>query len=132
VKPPPFGNFAPTDLTPAIGLLNSSESARLLAGGRSLVAMLNMRYVFPDRIVETAEVLRPLQRVSAKHHNLRCGSITPGTLLSLVESLRGVPGPMEDEIREAISGNLCHCTAYHNIIKATLCAAAELRANGKG
>ena len=52
MKPPPFEYFAPTDLTQAIDLLSGSDNARILAGGQSLMAMLNMRYVFPDRIVD--------------------------------------------------------------------------------
>jgi len=81
----------------------------------------------------TAEVLHPLQRAFAKHHALQCGYCTPGMLLSLVEFLRDVPDPTEEEVREAISGNLCRCTGYHNIIRAALDAAAELRRNsGKG
>jgi aerobic-type carbon monoxide dehydrogenase small subunit (CoxS/CutS family) len=77
----------------------------------------------------TAEVLHPLQRAFAKHHALQCGYCTPGMLLSLVEFLRDVPDPTEEEVREAISGNLCRCTGYHNIVKAALDAATELRAN---
>jgi len=78
----------------------------------------------------TAEVLHPLQRAFAKHHALQCGYCTPGILLSLVEFLRDVPDPTEAEVREAISGNLCRCTGYHNIIRAALDGAAELRRNG--
>jgi aerobic-type carbon monoxide dehydrogenase small subunit (CoxS/CutS family) len=48
-------------------------------------------------------------------------------LLSLAQFLRDVPDPTEEEVREAISGNLCRCTEYHNIVKAALDAAAELR-----
>jgi carbon-monoxide dehydrogenase small subunit len=48
-------------------------------------------------------------------------------LLTLVEFLRDVPAPSEEDVREAISGNLCRCTGYHNIVKATLDAAARLR-----
>jgi aerobic carbon-monoxide dehydrogenase small subunit len=75
----------------------------------------------------TAETPHPLQRAFTKHHALQCGYCTPGMLLSLVEFLGDVPNPTEEEIREAISGNLCRCTGYHNIVKAALDAAAELR-----
>jgi aerobic carbon-monoxide dehydrogenase small subunit len=78
----------------------------------------------------TAQALHPLQRAFSKHHALQCGYCTPGMLLSLVEFLRDVPDPTEEEVREAISGNLCRCTGYHNIVKAALDAAAELRAGG--
>ena len=75
----------------------------------------------------TGDRLHPLQTAFIKHHALQCGYCTSGMLLTLVEFLRDVPDPTEEEIREAISGNLCRCTGYHNIVKATLDAATELR-----
>ena len=80
----------------------------------------------------TGDALHPLQTAFTKHHALQCGYCTSGMLLTLVEFLRDVPDPTEEEVREAISGNLCRCTGYQNIVKATLDAAAELRrAQGK-
>ena len=79
----------------------------------------------------TAEALHPLQRAFSKHHALQCGYCTPGMLLSLVEFLQDVPDPTEQDVREALSGNLCRCTGYHNIVKAALEAAAELRRVGE-
>jgi aerobic-type carbon monoxide dehydrogenase small subunit (CoxS/CutS family) len=67
------------------------------------------------------------KRAFSKHHALQCGYCRPGMLLSLAQFLRDVPDPTEQEVREAISGNLCRCTGYHNIVKAALDAAAELR-----
>jgi aerobic-type carbon monoxide dehydrogenase small subunit (CoxS/CutS family) len=75
----------------------------------------------------TVEAPHALQRAFSKHHALQCGYCTPGMLLSLAQFLRDVPDPTEEEVREAISGNLCRCTGYHNIVKAALDAAAELR-----
>jgi carbon-monoxide dehydrogenase small subunit len=79
----------------------------------------------------TAEAPHPLQRAFSKHHALQCGYCTPGMLLSLVEFLQDVPDPTEQDVREALSGNLCRCTGYHNIVKAALEAAAELRRAGE-
>ena len=73
------------------------------------------------------QALHPLQRAFAKHHALQCGYCTPGMLLSFVEFLRDVPEPTAEEVREAISGNLCRCTGYQNIVNAVLDAATELR-----
>ena len=56
MKPPPFEYFAPTKLPEAVALLSASENARLLAGGQSLMAMLNMRYVFQYRVVDLNRV----------------------------------------------------------------------------
>jgi len=78
----------------------------------------------------TADAPHPLQRAFSRHHALQCGYCTPGMLLSLVEFLSEVPDPTADDVREAISGNLCRCTGYHNIVAAALAAAAELRGGG--
>lgn len=73
------------------------------------------------------EQLHPLQKAFSEHHAMQCGYCTPGLLLSLVEFLGDNPDPTEDEIREAISGNLCRCTGYHNIVKAAVAAAKAMR-----
>jgi aerobic carbon-monoxide dehydrogenase small subunit len=88
------------------------------------------RHVRTIESLGTAEAPHPLQRAFSKHHALQCGYCTPGMLLSLVEFLQDVPDPTEEEVREALSGNLCRCTGYHNIVKAALEAAAELRRAG--
>jgi carbon-monoxide dehydrogenase small subunit len=75
--------------------------------------------------------LNPLQQAFHEHHGLQCGYCTPGILMTLTEFLAETPDPTEDEIREAISGNLCRCTGYQGIVKATLAAAAVLRNKGK-
>jgi carbon-monoxide dehydrogenase small subunit len=75
--------------------------------------------------------LNPLQQAFHEHHGLQCGYCTPGILMTLTEFLAETPDPTEDEIREAISGNLCRCTGYQGIVKAALAAAATLRNRGK-
>ncbi|MFJ7729089.1 (2Fe-2S)-binding protein [Neobacillus sp. NPDC097160] len=62
--------------------------------------------------------LHPLQQAFSDNHALQCGFCTPGFLMSLVCDLEKNPSPDESEIREMISGNLCRCTGYTNIIKA--------------
>ena len=78
--------------------------------------------------LESPDGLHPLQQAFSQHHALQCGYCTPGVLMTLFEFLREFPDPTEAEVREAISGNLCRCTGYQNIIKAALAAAAALRA----
>jgi xanthine dehydrogenase iron-sulfur cluster and FAD-binding subunit A len=73
------------------------------------------------------EKLHPLQQAFWEHHGLQCGFCTPGFLTTLVAFLQENPSPTRDEIREAISGNLCRCTGYVNIINAVERAAALLR-----
>ena len=71
--------------------------------------------------------LHPLQQAFQDNHALQCGFCTPGMLMTLVEFLRDNPAPTEPEVRIALSGNLCRCTGYQNIVAATLDAAQRLR-----
>ncbi|MBI2615648.1 MAG: (2Fe-2S)-binding protein [Gemmatimonadetes bacterium] len=67
--------------------------------------------------------LHPLQRAFRDAHALQCGFCTPGLLMTLVPFLREHPNPGDPEIREALSGNLCRCTGYQNIVEAVKAAA---------
>lgn len=72
--------------------------------------------------------LHPIQAALRDQHGLQCGFCTPGMLTTLVELLDGNLDPSEEDVRVAISGNLCRCTGYDGIVKATLAAAAAMRA----
>ena len=72
--------------------------------------------------------LSPIQAAFRKHHGLQCGYCTPGFLTTLTAFLRDNPDPTEREIREAISGNICRCTGYQNIVAAAMDAAEAMRA----
>jgi carbon-monoxide dehydrogenase small subunit len=74
--------------------------------------------------------LHAVQRAFHELHGLQCGFCTPGMMLSAVDLLRDNPDPTDDEIRDGLSGNLCRCTGYQNIVRAVRAAAAELR-NGE-
>ena len=74
--------------------------------------------------------LHPLQEGFVAEHGLQCGYCTPGMLMTSYAFLKKHPSPSEDEIRWAISGNLCRCTGYVNIVKAVQHAAAKI-AGGK-
>ena len=76
------------------------------------------------------ETLHPLQQAFRDHHGLQCGFCTPGMLTTLVEFLGDNPDPTEDEVRLAISGNLCRCTGYQGIVAAALDAAKRMRDAG--
>jgi aerobic carbon-monoxide dehydrogenase small subunit len=71
--------------------------------------------------------LHRLQRAFIEHHALQCGYCTPGFLMLAVALLDRVPQMSDDEVREALSANLCRCTGYQNIVKAVRAAAAPLR-----
>jgi len=71
--------------------------------------------------------LHPLQEGFIAEHGLQCGYCTPGMLMTGYAFLKAHPAPSEDDIRRAISGNLCRCTGYVNIVKAVQHAAARLQ-----
>jgi carbon-monoxide dehydrogenase small subunit len=75
----------------------------------------------------SASKLDPIQEGFKAEHALQCGFCTPGMMLTAKALLDENPDPTEDEIRWALSGNLCRCTGYQNIVKAVLLAAAGLR-----
>jgi carbon-monoxide dehydrogenase small subunit len=70
--------------------------------------------------------LHALQEAFREHHGLQCGYCTPGMITRAFRLLQENPDPSEAEIRYGISGNLCRCTGYQNIVKAIQAAAAEL------
>jgi len=79
--------------------------------------------------IGTAENLNPIQLAFWEKHGLQCGFCTPGMILASYELLEAEPDPDEKVIREALSGNLCRCTGYVNIIKSVKYA-AKLRKKG--
>ena len=86
-----------------------------------------------EGLAPSATELHPLQEKFWELHGLQCGFCTPGILLTAVALLREIPNPSEDTIREWISGNLCRCTGYDNIIKSIQQAAKTLSTvNPKG
>lgn len=75
---------------------------------------------------EPAGVLHPLQAAFKEAHGLQCGFCTPGFLMTLIPFLKNHPDPTEAEIRQALSGNICRCTGYQNIVKAVQLAAKRM------
>ncbi len=75
----------------------------------------------------TASELHPLQEGFREEHGLQCGFCTPGMMMAAKALLDRVPDPTEEDVRWALSGNLCRCTGYQNIVKSVLWAAAKLR-----
>jgi carbon-monoxide dehydrogenase small subunit len=78
--------------------------------------------------MEQGGKLHPLQQAFWDCHGLQCGFCTPGMIMESAWLLEQNPNPTDQEVREGISGNLCRCTGYVNIVKAVQQAAAELRA----
>lgn len=73
--------------------------------------------------------LSPLQQALHEVHGLQCGFCTPGIVMTFEAFLKTNPAPSEEEIRDVLSGNLCRCTGYQNIVKAIQMAAAQMRRN---
>lgn len=100
----------------------SAKSCTMLAvqaNGRSLTTIEGMA---------SGATLHPLQQAFWDQHGLQCGFCTPGMIMEASWLLSQDPDPTEAEIREGISGNLCRCTGYVNIVKAIQQAGAEMRA----
>ena len=71
--------------------------------------------------------LHPMQAAFRQHHGLQCGFCTPGMIMIALDIVGRHPDPSEEEIRAGLSGNLCRCTGYHNIVKAITAGAAALK-----
>jgi carbon-monoxide dehydrogenase small subunit len=74
--------------------------------------------------------LHPMQEAFWEHHGLQCGYCTPGMIMAASDLIAKHPDPSEEEVREALAGNLCRCTGYHNIVKAVLDAAKHTQSEG--
>ena len=85
-------------------------------------ALMTVEGLAPD-----PERLHPIQQAMHDHHGLQCGYCTPGILMTMTAFLSENPSPSEDDIRAALSGNLCRCTGYQNIVDAMLDAALTMR-----
>jgi len=109
----------------------------VLIDGRAARACLMFAVQAEGASVETIEGLaagpadlHPIQRAFIDCHGLQCGFCTPGMINSTRELLAANPAPSDQEIREALAGNICRCTGYTNIVKAVRQAAEALRAAG--
>lgn len=84
-----------------------------------------------EGLAPEAGALHPLQEAFRAEHALQCGFCTPGILMSLVAFLRERPDPDDREVREALSGHLCRCTGYENIVRAVLRVAGGAKTEAK-
>jgi len=108
----------------------------VLVDGRAVKSCTIFAVQARDRELMTVEgleqdgKLHALQEGFMAEHGLQCGYCTPGMLMTSYAFLKKEPSPTDDDIRRAISGNLCRCTGYVNIVKAVEHAAAKLREGG--
>ncbi len=80
-----------------------------------------------EGLAHSDDNLHPIQQAFWEAHGLQCGYCTPGILMTLVPFLKQNPDPSEEEIRHALSGNLCRCTGYQHIVDAVKLAAAKMK-----
>jgi len=112
----------------------SCGACTVLLNGRAVKSCTIFAVQANGKNVETVEgvaqngQLHPLQEGFWEEHGLQCGYCTPGMIMSAKYLLGQNPNPSEAEIRQAISGNLCRCTGYNNIVKAIQYAAEKLNA----
>lgn len=85
-----------------------------------------------EGLASDLEHLHPVQAAFRESHALQCGYCTPGFLMTIVPFLRDNPAPSEEEIRDTLSGNLCRCTGYQNIVDAVLSLSRSTSVTGDG
>jgi carbon-monoxide dehydrogenase small subunit len=93
-----------------------------------LAAQADGRSVTTIEGLADGDTLHPLQQAFWEKHALQCGYCTPGMILASLDLLRKNPDPSDQEVREALKGNLCRCTGYHNIVIAVRHAAQAMAA----
>jgi carbon-monoxide dehydrogenase small subunit len=112
---------------------SSCGACTILLNGKSVKSCTVLAVQANGKEIQTVEglapesSLHPLQEGFKENHGLHCGFCTPGMMMRASELLQNNPNPTEDEIRWGISGNLCRCTGYNNIVKAIQYAGAKIR-----
>ncbi|MCC6177649.1 MAG: (2Fe-2S)-binding protein [Chloroflexi bacterium] len=107
----------------------------VLLDGETVRSCLTFAVQADGRSVMTVEALaapdgtlHPIQQAFWEEHGLQCGFCTPGFLMTTFELLQTNAAPTDEEVRDAISGNLCRCTGYQNIVRAVQSAASKMQA----
>jgi len=105
----------------------------ILVDGKSMRSCLMLAVQADGHKIQTVESLtdnldelHPLQEAFREAHGLQCGFCTPGFLMTLIPYLEENPNPSENEIRHALSGNLCRCTGYQHIVEAVKIASEKM------
>jgi carbon-monoxide dehydrogenase small subunit len=112
---------------------SSCGACTILMDGKSVKSCTILAVQANGKSLQTIEgisaegQLNPIQEGFKENHGLHCGFCTPGMIMRATELLANNPNPTEEEIRWGISGNLCRCTGYNNIVKAIKYASAKMR-----
>jgi carbon-monoxide dehydrogenase medium subunit len=139
MKPPPFGYHDPADIPAAIALLGSLENARLLAGGQSLMPMLNMRYAQPDHLIDlrripglagiTEEGPTVVIGAMTRQRDIEFSAIVAARLPLLHEAIRQV-GHRQTRNRGTLGGSLCHLDPAAELVSVAAAYDAEMVVQG--
>ena len=111
---------------------SSCGACTVLLDGESVKSCTLLAAQADGREVTTIEAmasdgeLHPIQEAFHRNHGLQCGYCTPGMVMAAASYLKENPAPTEEQVREALEGNLCRCTGYHNIVKSILDAASQM------
>ncbi len=140
MKPPPFSYHDPRTVADAVGLLGSLENAKLLAGGQSLMPMLNMRYVLPDHIIDLNRV-DGLSYVRANNGALEIGAMTRQRDIEFSDLVRERCPLMHEAIRQVghrqtrnrgtLGGSLCHLDPSAELVSIAAAVDAKVTVTGK-
>ena len=127
-------------LTGAKKVCNEGDcgACTVLVDGRPVYSCLSLALACEGKTIETIEGLasggdlHPVQRAFIEHDAYQCGFCTPGQVMSIVALLRADPSAREEDVRRAVSGNLCRCGAYANIVAAGVSASRAAGAEKSG
>ncbi len=108
----------------------------VLIDGQPMLACCTLAITVKDKNILTIEGLakgtrlHPLQQAFVEHGAIQCGFCTPGMILTAKALLDEIPDPTQEQVKSALSGNLCRCTGYVKIVDAVMAAATSMRAGG--
>jgi xanthine dehydrogenase YagT iron-sulfur-binding subunit len=143
VHVPPHRSLLDT-LRDSLGLTGSKKvcnegdcgACTVIVDGRTVYSCLALAVAYEGKRIETIEslseggTLHPVQEAFIEHDAYQCGFCTPGQVMSIVALLRADPSAREDDVKRAVSGNLCRCGAYANIVAAGVSASRAMAKAG--